>query len=444
MPRPSMAGSGSCQGHHPQLAGVDADADARGARPDTAEPFRTAPHDPFIRPTADNLSENIKRGKRRKVAEGIWPGPAPLGYATDSKRRCLIPHPENAANVTRAFERFGTGNYTLAQIASLLREAGVKGIQGKTISPSTVQRMLMNPIYYGAFRFKGELHDGIHEPLVTKKLFDRCQRVMSNRSKPKSSGLKPFLYRGLIHCSICGGMVTSETSKGHVYLHCSKRKEPCKHEYRPAVREESITEQISTFIDRVSLPETWADGMLARLQDEQDRLKEAAEQKRVAIDAERQALQDKLYRAEEGWLDGIISKTRYREIQSELTAKRQSIDEEIIDLERHGSNRLEPMARFIKASYRAGKLAAEGTPAEKRDFFKKVGSNPQLVARQLVCAPRGPWQHVEKSTLLGSAPAAAQAAAGGISENTVRFSKSGAPRTRLERRTLGYASGSSH
>ena len=28
----------------------------------------------------DNLSENIKRGKRNKVKEGIWPQMSPLGY----------------------------------------------------------------------------------------------------------------------------------------------------------------------------------------------------------------------------------------------------------------------------------------------------------------------------------------------------------------------------
>jgi len=31
----------------------------------------------------------------------------------------------------------------------------------------------------------------------------------------------------------------------------------------------------------------------------------------------------------QGWLDGIVAKTRYREIQSDLTGKRQTIDEEI-------------------------------------------------------------------------------------------------------------------
>ena len=373
----------------------------------------------------DNLSENIKRGKRRKADEGIWPGPAVLGYKTDRKSRGLVIDESIAPHIGRAFERFATGNYTLGQIASMLREAGVKGLRGCVISPSTTQRMLQNPIYYGAFRFKGKLHDGIHEPLVNKKLFDRCQRAMSGRSRPKSRGLKPFLYRGLIRCSVCDSVVTSETSKGHTYLHCSKRKEPCKHRYRPSVREEDITQQINDALYRVSLPDDWADGMLDRLHDEQDRLGEAAEKRRGELAIEREGLQAKLHRAEEGWLDGIITKTRYREIQSDLTGKRQTIDEEISDLEQYGSNRLEPMARFLKASRRAKKLASEGSPTEKRDFFRKVGSNPKLVARQLVFSPRGPWQHVEKSTLLVPAPGSDRSEPDTFPENTFAFSQSG-------------------
>ncbi len=285
--------------------------------------------------------------------------------------------------------------------------------------------MLLNPIYYGAFRYKGELHEGVHEPLVSKKLFDQCRKVMSNRSKPKSSGLKPFLYRGLIRCSVCGGLVTSETSKGHVYLHCTKRMEPCKHEYRPAVREEVITEQITQALERVSMPNEWIDGMLSKLDDEQARFAEAGKRKHQALDASKQQIQDKLHIAEEGWLDGVICKDRYRVIQSDLVAKRQSIDEEMASVERLSVNRLESMRRFIKASKQAQKLTSGGTPEQKRDFFKKVGSNPQLVSRVLVFEARDPWQHVEKSTVLVNKPASADAEAGRVSENSFGFSKSG-------------------
>ena len=373
----------------------------------------------------DNLSETIRRGKRRKVAEGLWPGPAPLGYLTHPKKKVLVPDPDVALHVQNAFKHFATGNYTLWQIAGFLNDAGVKGIQGKTISPSTTQRMLQNPVYYGVFRYKGELRDGVHEPLVTKKLFDRCQRVMSKRSRPKSKGLKPFLYRGLIRCSECGGMVTSETSKGHIYLHCSKRKQPCKHEYRPSVREEDITRQIEEMLFGVSLPDDWVDGMLDRLGGEQDRLKKAADARRAELEADRDVLRERRNRALEDRLDGFLPKDDYRRIEADSVEKRRSIDAEIDELERQDGHRLEPLARFLKASKQAKYVASGGSPEEKRDWCRKIGSNPKLVARTLMFSPRGAWQHVEKSTLLVPAPGSDMSEPGTMPENTFAFSQSG-------------------
>ena len=37
-----------------------------------------------------NLSENIKRGIRQKVRNGVYPGLAPVGYLNDSKSRSII------------------------------------------------------------------------------------------------------------------------------------------------------------------------------------------------------------------------------------------------------------------------------------------------------------------------------------------------------------------
>ena len=35
----------------------------------------------------DNLSENIKRGHRQKLKQGLWPQMAPLGYLNDTKTK---------------------------------------------------------------------------------------------------------------------------------------------------------------------------------------------------------------------------------------------------------------------------------------------------------------------------------------------------------------------
>ncbi|OGI63131.1 hypothetical protein A2W12_04135 [Candidatus Nomurabacteria bacterium RBG_16_40_11] len=80
-------------------------------------------------------------------------------------------------------------------------------------------------------RYGGEIYEGKHEPIITKKLFDSVQEVMMRKSKPHSKGLKPFLYRGFFRCGECGCFITTETQKGHNYLRCTKRKNPCEQKY---------------------------------------------------------------------------------------------------------------------------------------------------------------------------------------------------------------------
>jgi hypothetical protein len=87
------------------------------------------------------------------------------------------------------------------------------------------------------------------------------------KSKPKSRGLKPFLYRGFFRCGECGCFITTETQKGHNYFRCTKRKNPCSQKY---TREEIITSEIQKEIKKVSLPDDWAKWML--VENEKDKL----------------------------------------------------------------------------------------------------------------------------------------------------------------------------
>jgi len=90
-------------------------------------------------------------------------------------------------------------------------------------------------------RYNGELYEGKHESIITKKLFDRCPGVMTRKSKPKTKELKSYMYRGLFHCGECGCFITTETQKGHNYLRCTSVKGICSQKY---VREEIVTSQI--------------------------------------------------------------------------------------------------------------------------------------------------------------------------------------------------------
>ena len=79
----------------------------------------------------DNLSENVKRGIRQKLKRGEWSWFAPTGYLNDPKSRNIVPDPEKAPIVRKAFELYATGEYTLDAIKEFLKSQNLRSRTGK-------------------------------------------------------------------------------------------------------------------------------------------------------------------------------------------------------------------------------------------------------------------------------------------------------------------------
>ena len=100
-------------------------------------------------------------------------------------------------------------------------------------------------------KFKGEVFEGTHEPLISKKLFDRCQDVMAKRGKKKDIRKHHFAFLGLLKCASCGCVITAEIQKSHHYYHCTKKKGV--YQEKHYLREETLTEQIISYLQKVSI-----------------------------------------------------------------------------------------------------------------------------------------------------------------------------------------------
>src|SRR5689334_1198868 len=78
----------------------------------------------------DNLSENIKRGIRQKLRNGVWPSRAPVGYLNDRNSRTIVPDPTTAPLVRKTFELYATGNYALHEVRKRMNEVGLTTCRG--------------------------------------------------------------------------------------------------------------------------------------------------------------------------------------------------------------------------------------------------------------------------------------------------------------------------
>jgi DNA invertase Pin-like site-specific DNA recombinase len=95
----------------------------------------------------DNLSENIKRGHRNKVKDGIWPQMSPLGYVNKDRR--IVPDPNTAMLIQKTFEAYATGNFTLRELRDKFNALGLRRKGGRDLAVSNYQQILTNPIYTG-------------------------------------------------------------------------------------------------------------------------------------------------------------------------------------------------------------------------------------------------------------------------------------------------------
>ena len=337
----------------------------------------------------DNLSENIKRGHRNKLKDGIWPRNAPLGYLNDKMNKVIIPDPERSQYIVKAFEAYASGKYTLRQIRELVTELGFRSQKEQVLSISNIHDILRNPIYTGLMRYGGEIHEGKHKPIITKKLFDSVTEVMTRKSKPKEKGFKQYLYRGFFRCGECGCFITTETQKGHNYLRCTKRKNPCLQKY---VREELITSQITESIKKVSLPLDWANWMIVENEKDRQSENQSSEIFSQKTKDEISLLDSKIEKLMSLYLENGLSIEEYRDSKNVLVNQKQLLKEKLLDFEKKSHNRFELTDKFLKANISNMELANEKTNEENLHLFKKVGSNFLIKDRTVLFEPRGAWK----------------------------------------------------
>ena len=185
----------------------------------------------------DNLSEETRKGMLEKPRQGIWPSFAPLGYIIvdgANGKRTIVPDSNLAPVITRMFEQYATGKFSLKQMAKTARADGLAYRKsGDMVPTSTVHKILRNRIYCGDFDFDGTTYHGTYEPVVSRELWDQVQAILDGRGAKKTRKMKEqFAFSGLITCGHCGCAMVGEIKKGrYIYYHCTGFKGKCPEPY---------------------------------------------------------------------------------------------------------------------------------------------------------------------------------------------------------------------
>jgi site-specific DNA recombinase len=172
-----------------------------------------------------NLREEVRKGIYGRLKQGIYPFAAPVGYLNGGKAAPKTIDPINGPLIRQLFERYAIGTIGFEELRQEFWHKGLRTESGKPLSLHKLSLILNNPFYVGVIRIRttGETFSGIHEPLISKALFERVQAIIRGKTVPKAVKHE-FLLRQMVKCGACGQRtLTGELQKGHLYYRCHGR-----------------------------------------------------------------------------------------------------------------------------------------------------------------------------------------------------------------------------
>ncbi len=344
---------------------------------------------------SDNLTQNVKRGMRAKLRRGEWLTRAPFGYVNNKAKKVIEPHPVHSQIIVRAYEEYAKGTHGLVSLSHFLFDLGLTTKAGTPLGKASVKRILTNRAYLGFTKHKDEWFDGSFAPILSPKLFEAVQVVLSANARPRKTRLgHNFPFTNLFRCGECDSMITAQWATGrhggrYRYYRCTKKKGSCSQGY---VREDVLADQLKTQLQTISLCDAYTAYMLGKVE-EWEKAENTASQSGVqnlsdSIKAS-EARMDKLV---ESYLDGDIPKDLYLKKKDEIMRATLTLKEKKKDFAHQGNNWVEPLREWILDTKQATFLSSSDDFSEIAAFVKKVGTNPSVrdkTARFSVSSPFG-------------------------------------------------------
>lgn len=251
----------------------------------------------------EDMSENIKSVLTDMRKSGRHIGSfAPYGYQKDPLQKGHLIIDETAASIVREIFTLFAQGYGKTAIARILNDRQIpnpseykrlckmryrqpQSHTGTLWKYYTVASILTNEMYIGNMvqgkyesisyktkkcrpRRKEEWYivPGTHEPIIDKKLWEQVQTLISQKTKPFSTG-KTGLFAGKVRCMNCGCTMRSCKSRGRHYLQCPTRhisRESCPGAFLSVESLENavcarLNQFASTFLDKTFLEQNFSD-----------------------------------------------------------------------------------------------------------------------------------------------------------------------------------------
>ena len=324
-----------------------------------------------------NLREEVIKGQRGRLKQGLFPFGAVLGYLNNGRGKPKTIDPVRGPLVRQAFELYASGKFSFDGLRHELRRRGLFRSDGKALSRCSLTSMLRNSFYAGVIRVRatGETFAGIHEPLINVHLFHAVQDVLDGKIT-KGPRTHSFLYRQMFSCGECGRSLVGERQKGHVYYRCHDR--DCS---TTGVREEAISAAVAQAFARLRFSAEELGQLRPFIESENKSAEDLRTARVKAVAIRVAALQEREARLTDMFLDGMLDREAYRSRQASLAfelAKAKQEHAQILRQTPPADDIAERLATIGRLDWRD--MAAH--PDHLRAMLKSASSNRKLIAKK--------------------------------------------------------------
>jgi hypothetical protein len=262
-----------------------------------------------------------------------------------------------------------------------LADLGVVSKHNTPLARATIKRLLTSRAYLGFVRHKGEWFAGNFEPLIAPELFEKVQKIVASKERPRKRKQKhDFPFTGLFRCAECLSMISAQWSTGksggrYRYYRCSKKRGKCS---QPYIQENELADKIRAKLEQIALADKYTGWMLNRV-DEWEKTETAASTTNLQnLSSKIQASEERMEKLVSAYLDNDIPKDIYLKRKDETMRSLASLQAEKKDFEAGKKKWVEPTRAWILDTKQADFLTNEGEYTELKSFVQKIGTNPRI------------------------------------------------------------------
>lgn len=332
-----------------------------------------------------NLSEEVRKGQKEKIAQGWLPTKPPLGYKTigEKGRKTHVIDTAVAPFIRKMFELYSTGNYSVPALVDVMYKEGLRNRSGKVLGKSRMYDLLSDPFYCGQMKWNEQVSPGKQEAIVTKDLFSLVQEKLNRKFKiPQYSKHLP-VFKAKIECTECKGTITWEIQKGHWYGHCNHYRDCTQAKWW---KQEDVEDKLFPFFDKVAPKSEKVMSVLQKaLKESHSNEIDYHSTSLNGLNKRLETAQRRLEAIYEDKIDGKIPPEFYTRKYNEYTKEKEEVLESLKKLNEGNSKyyeagfALHELASRAKEIYQSEKASTE----DKRLLLSKVFSNLSMEAKDI-------------------------------------------------------------